>query len=205
MIAISLITIMLAAQQPQSTYEQVPAKPGEKCTICGMPLSEDDVALIVRGRRVPLAATMVDSFMTAPERYFAGMQPKGALFQEELGAPAGAVLGGISNGWFAFGTYVLIGLIFGGLSGYLAVSKGLTPIPHFFIGFALSVVGLLYVLVRRPLVKAGEVPAGLVKVPTTRTPQGCPHCGYTNHPAAQQCLQCNASLAPTVDSEVAHI
>ena len=205
MLAISFLTLMLAAQQPQATYEQVPAKPGEKCTICGVPLTDQDVALIVRGRRVPLNAMMVDSFMAAPEKHFADMQPRGALFQEELGAPPGAALGGISSGWFAFGAYVLIGLIFGGLSGYLAVSKGLAPIPHFFTGFTLNVFGFVYVLTRKPAVTAGDVPTGLVKVPTTRTPQACPRCGYTNHPSARQCLQCKASLAPTAESEVAHV
>ena len=104
-----------------SQYQSVPARPGELCTVCGTPLTEDDVALIVKGRRVPLNKAMVNAFLQNQEKYFTKMQPRGALFQEELDAPAGTALGGVSLGWFLFGSYVLVALIFGGMSGYAAV------------------------------------------------------------------------------------
>ncbi|MFQ5675448.1 MAG: hypothetical protein ACE5G1_06080, partial [bacterium] len=67
--------------------------------------------------------------MNNQEKYFAELQPKSALFQENFGAPPGAAQGGISLGWFLFGSYVLLALIFSGLSGHAAVSKGLNAIP----------------------------------------------------------------------------
>jgi hypothetical protein len=179
------------------------AKRGERCTVCGVELTEDDVALIVRGRRVPLNKSMIETFMENPEKYFAQKQPKSALFQEELASSTGATLGGISSGWFLFGSYVLVALIFAGLSGYTAVSKGLSPIPHFFIGFFLSALGYLYVLARPAAVKKGEIPEGLVKVPVTSMPLPCPACGYTNHPSARKCAACGGELQPQMESEVA--
>src|SRR5262249_3246397 len=135
--AICLLGVPLVAQETpaSSPYPVFPAKKGERCTVCGAPLGEDDVALIVRGRRVPLGKSMVDTFLADEEKYFAVKQPKAALFQEELTAPVGATQGGISWTWFLFGLYVLLSLIFGALSGYRAVSRGLQPIPYFFVGF----------------------------------------------------------------------
>jgi hypothetical protein len=112
-------------------------------------------------------------------------------------------LGGISFGWFLFGLYVLVALVFGGMSGYTAVSKGLKPIPHFFIGFFLSAFGYLYVLMRPAAAKKGEIPAGFVKVPTTNSPVPCAVCGYNNHPSAKQCAGCGGKLQPLIESEVA--
>jgi hypothetical protein len=163
------------------------------------------VALIVRGRRVPLDKSMVDTFLADEEKYFAEKQPKAALFQEELTAPAGVAQGGISGSWFLFGLYVLLSLVFGGLSGYRAVSKGLQPIPYFFLGFFFSALGYLYVLTCRPLAAKGTIPTGLVKVPVTLTPRACPMCGNTNHPAAHKCSACGGPLEPTLQSDVARV
>ena len=186
-------------------YPVVSAKIGEHCTVCGVALTEEDVALIVRGRRVPLNKEMVDTFLNDQEKYFSEKQPKGALFQEELQAPAGVAQGGISRGWFLFGLYVLAGLIGGGLSAYNAVSKGLRSIPYFFIGFFFNVLGYLYVLTRPSQAAEGTIPAGLVKVPTTQAPSACPACGNTNHPSACLCAACGVTLRPTRQSEVARV
>jgi hypothetical protein len=101
--------------------------------------------------------------------------------------------------------YVLIALIFSGLSGYTAVSKGLNAVPYFFMGFFFSAFGYLFVLTRPSAVKAGEVPAGLTKVHTTLEPVPCPKCGNTNHPAARKCLNCGVELQPLAESEVARV
>jgi hypothetical protein len=205
-LALCLFALPLWAQEnlPQTPYRAVRPKPGDYCTVGKVPLdTSKDVALVVRGRRVPLHHTMVDSFLRTQEKYFSQQQPKGALFQEELSAPAGAALGGISSGWFLFGLYVLVALVFGGMSGYTAVSKGLKPIPHFCIGFFLSALGYLYVLTRPAVAKKGEIPAGLVKVPTTNSPVPCATCGYNNHPSAKQCAGCGSHLQPLMASEVA--
>lgn len=189
------------AQEPQTQYMSMPPKPGERCIICKMPLSEDDVALMVRGRRVPLKNAMVDSFMNNQEKYFAALQPKSVLFQENMAA-IGTAQGGISSGWFFFGSYILIALVFSGLSGYAAVSKGLPPVPHYFIGFFFSVFGYIFVLTRSALTRKGEIPEGLVKVPTTHAPVPCEKCGNTNHPSAKKCSGCGAELEPQMQSEV---
>ena len=175
---------------------------GEYCTVCGAPLTEKDVALIIKGRRFPLDKTMVDAFMRRKEEYFSAKQMKGALFQEELTAPAGVAQSGISLTYFLVGLYILAALIFGGLSGYAAVSKGLQPIPSFFVGFFLSILGYLYVLTRPSLVARGDIPPGWVKVPITSSPVACPKCGNTNHPAANYCSVCKTKLEPMLQSEV---
>lgn len=199
-----LLVSPLRTQVTVTPSDTLPAKPGERCTVCGVTLDEESgVALIVRGRRVPLNKAMVDMFMDNPEKYFAKKQPKSALFQEELGTPAGVALGGISWGWFLFGLYVLVALIFGGLSGYAAVAKGLPPIPHFFIG--LTILGYLYVLTRPAAAPKGQIPAGLVKVPVTHAPLPCPACGNTNHPSAKKCAGCGNELQPQMESEVARV
>ena len=187
------------------SYPVFPAKPGEKCTVCGTPLTQDDLALIVKGRRVPLSRAMVQEFLRNQEKYFAGFEPKGALFQENMDAPDGTALGGISNGWFLFGLWVLFALVFAGLSGYVAVGKGLIPIRHFFIGLIFSAVGFLYVLTRPKVVREGEIPEGLTKVPTTASPVLCAKCGSANHPSARKCSMCGADLKPRVESEVARV
>jgi hypothetical protein len=120
-----------------------------------------------------------------------------------MNTPRSVVQSGISAGWFLFGLYVLVALIFGGMSGYTAVSKGLKPIPHFFIGFFLSAFGYLYVSTRPAAAKKEEIPAGLVKVSTTLAPIPCAQCGYMNHPSAKKCVGCGGKLQPIIESEVA--
>lgn len=205
-LAIWLLGPQLWAQETgtRSDYPVVSAKIGEHCTVCGVALTEKDVALIVRGRRVPLNKEMVDTFLNDQEKYFSQKQPKGALFQEELRAPAGVAQGGISLGWFLLGLYVLLGLIGGGLSAYIAVSKSLRSAPYFFIGFFFNALGYLYVLTR-PSRVVERIPSGLVKVPTTQAPLACPACGNTNHPTARRCAACGDNLQPASQSEVARV
>ncbi|MDH3252197.1 MAG: zinc finger Ran-binding domain-containing protein [Ignavibacteria bacterium] len=189
----------------QTDYRRLPAQVGENCTVGGTPLTEEDVALIVRGRRVPLHRLAVQEFLKNQEKYFAKLQPKGALFQEDLTGSERSALGRITWGWFLFGMYVLVALLFGGLSGYVAIMKGLSPVPNFFIGFVFSVPGYLYVLTRPRVKPQGEVPEGLVKVPTTSAPVPCPACGSMNHPSASKCAGCRTDLHPAVKSEVSKV
>ncbi|MCY3756543.1 MAG: zinc ribbon domain-containing protein [Acidobacteria bacterium] len=184
------------------TYSRVPAKNSELCTVCGAELTSDDVTLIVRGRRTPLCRAHVETFLNDLERSFYSQQPRGALFQEDLSAPPGTAQGGISQGWFLFGLLVLSSLIFGGLSGYRALSMDSPPLAPFFIGFFLNLPGFLYVISRRAGRDHGQVPRGLVKVPETAAPAPCPACGEVNHPTARQCLACGKELAPSQQSEV---
>lgn len=187
----------------KNPYPAVPAKVGEFCTVCGVPLDEKDVALIVKGRRFPVDKTMVQAFLESSPEYFRAKQVRTALFQEEFGAPSGTAQSGVGWKWFLVGLYVLTSVVFGGFSGYVAVSKGLSPISHFFAGFVLNAFGFLYVLTRPARLKTGIVPPGLVKVPVTHAPVACPKCGNTNHPSAARCLGCGALLTPSFQSEVA--
>lgn len=184
------------------TYSRVPAKDTELCTVCGAELTPEDVALIVRGRRIPLRQAHVETFLNNLERSFSSRQPKSALFQEDLSAPAGTAQGGISQGWFLFGLLVLSSLILGGLSGYRALSMGLPPLAPFFIGFFLNLPGFLYVISRPAGQGYLKVPKGLVKVPETVAPVTCPACGEVNHPTARRCLGCGKALHPSQPSEV---
>ena len=183
-------------------YSRVTAKNSELCAVCRTELTSEDPALIVRGRRTPLCQAHVETFLNNLERSFSSRQPRGALFQEDLSAPPGTAQGGISRGWFLFGLLVLSSLIFGGLSGYRALSMGLPPLAPFFIGFFLNLPGFLYVVSRPAGQGRGQVPQGLVKVPETAAPAACPACGEVNHPTARQCPGCGKELHPSQPSEV---
>lgn len=189
----------------QASYRSVPALPGERCTVCGAELGENGVALIVRGRRVPLDTAMVGEFLQNKEKYFARLQPKAALFQEELDAPRGTAQGGVSTGWFFLGLYVLTALVCGGLSAYAAIGKGLKPLSNFFIGFFCNIFGYIYVLSRPRERGKHDVPPGLVKVPVTSAPMPCPACGSANHPTASRCATCHRILNPLSPSEVSKV
>jgi hypothetical protein len=201
-----VVLVALSVQTGKTTdstsveYPMVPAHVGEHCTVGGDPLSEKDVALIVRGRRVPLNRLAVQHFLDHQERYFARFEPKSALFQEDMSPKASTALGGISFGWFLFGLYILVGLLFSGLSGYAAIAKGLAPRFHFFLGFLFGPIGFIYVVTRKGRPHE-EVPGGLVKVPVTSSPVPCPACGAMNHPTARTCATCHSPLHPATASE----
>ena len=100
----SILTGALLADRSETAnpYAVVPARVGEYCTVCGSPLTEDDVALIVKGRRFPVDKSMVDVFLKNPQAYFRTKQIRGALFQEELqaaGATQSALTWGMVSVW----------------------------------------------------------------------------------------------------------
>jgi hypothetical protein len=208
--ATKLLTVLLlsvpmfaSGSQPQSQYPTTNAKAGEVCVVCGMPVSSDDIAILLKGRRMPVMKTMAAAVLKNPEIYFQKKQAKGALFQEDFQAPSGATWAGVSLGWFLGGLYVLSALIFGALSGTTAIAKGLPPISSFFAGLGLSVFGYLYVLTRPARTSTPNL-GGWVKVPVTQRPLSCPACGNANHPAAAACSACHASLSPQGRSDLCH-
>src|SRR5262249_13451233 len=136
--------------------------------------------------------------MSAPA-FFASLQPQGALFQGSP-EPASPLLGV----WFFLGLWVVLGLVCGAASAYIAVTRGLPPIPWFFRGLAVNLVALGWVRTRAPAdpsVFPQGVPRGLRKVPSTRAPLPCPRCGEENHPSARACATCRGALDPRVDAE----
>jgi len=201
-LALSSAFLIGSETQPQPRYPTVAAKAGEICIVCGMPVSSGDIAIILKGRRLPVMKDMAAAVLKNPEIYFKHKQAKGALFLEDFQAPSGAVQDGVSVGWFLAGLYVLSALFFGGLSGTAAIARGLPPISSFFFGLGLSVFGYVYVLTRPSRRVSRSVSAGLVKVPVTQSPLACPQCGDTNHPAAAACAACHVSLSPQGQSDL---
>lgn len=172
---------------------------GERCIVCKQQIHGDDVIEVrYQGRRFFVKAEMLADFDAEPLRYFEDLQARSGLFDERA---VGA--GKVSYGWLAFGTYVVVGLVFAALCGYLAIGRGHLPLPWFFAGLAGNVAALFVLLKspRGPL--EGGMPPGLTKVPVTRAPVPCPGCGATNHPVATECGGCGAELTPVVEPETA--
>jgi len=180
----------------KENYPRVDVHSGDHCTVSGLPLTPDDVVLLVDGRRVPLKKDAVDIFLNNQEKYFSKLQPKSALFTEDMGQPDS-----LSMGWFLFGIYVLIGLIFAALTSHKAVGKGLGPIPWFFAGLVFNILGYIAVMAKRSAA-TGNIPEGFKKVPLTSEPVFCPNCGYENHPSAKKCSRCDFTLDPHEISEI---
>lgn len=180
---------------PAIEYTRAEIMPGDRCLVSGLPLEEDDIAILVLGRRVPLKREALEIFLENPDTYFSALQPKGALFAEDIIRPKR-----ISLGWFFFGAYVLVGLIFGALCAHEAIMRGLPPHRCFFYGLLINVFGYLLIRMERAD-GAPDIPSGLVKVPLTSRPNPCPYCGHQNHPTARRCSGCGADLVPKKISE----
>ncbi len=177
--------------------ERAPARPGEICIVCGKPIGKDDVVYLVNGRRVPLHANVCYArFAADPWKYLALVSPHGAF----LGS--GGEEAGVSLGWFFFGLYVLVGLLFAALSAQAAVNRGLQPVRWFIAGLALNAVGYLLLLLRTKVPAESLAARSIHHAPVTRSPRACPKCGEPVHPSARRCPNCGAELEPQVASEV---
>jgi len=181
--------------------KRVPPKDGEICALCNRPIGADDPVYLVHGQRVALhAAEMAEPGAAARlQTLLAQLRPRGAFIGAES-APAQ-----LSAGWFLFGIYVLVGLLFGALCAHHALHTGYNPITWFFAGLVFSLPGYLVLLTRpkQEVVAPAGIPSGLRKIAATHAPAACPKCGTENHPSAAQCLGCGASLQPQLTSEVA--
>ena len=185
-----------------ATYAVVEPRAGETCIVCDKTVGAEDRVYEVEGQRVPVhTGACDDAFRRAPGHFLARLKPRGAFLGAEpnLGP-------NFSLGWFAFGIYVLLGLVFGAFCAYRAVNHALRPLPWFLAGFFLNVFGFL-ALVTRPAGDSGVagLPPGLVKVPTTYSPRVCPRCGEMNHPSATSCVGCGNKIEPLVTSEVSRV
>ncbi len=187
------------AQSPgtDSQLMRVPTKPGDICVVCGTALKDSGTAILYKGRRVPLAnQEMLQQFLDRPEHYFAKLQPRGALFQEET-------VTNVSRrwGWFIFGVWVFVALLCAAIGAGLSLRKGYPPVKGFFIGLIGSLFGVAW-MAARPARTNVRLPPHLAKLPTTAAPLACPSCGALNHPAAKKCPTCGAGLTPQITSEV---
>jgi hypothetical protein len=210
--AVSLVLMVttahsLVGQEPGkmvAPYTIVEARAGETCIVCDKAVGATDRVYEVEGQRAPVHVGACDNaFRRNPGHFLARLKPRGAFLGAEpnLGP-------NISWRWFAFGIYVLLGLVFGGVCAYRAVSHALKPLPWFLAGFFLNLLGFL-ALVTRPAGDSSRAPAGLppglVKVPTTYSPRACPRCGEMNHPSATSCVGCGNKIAPLLTSEVTRV
>jgi len=175
---------------------------GTPCLACGRTIREDQQRCVIRRerRRIELHVDhCLESWRDSADRLFGRVQAKGALFD----AAATSVLG---PRWdvFAFSIYVLVGVVFGALTAYVAVDRGHHPVRWFFAGVLFNVLAFGAILLAgRGRHDAGPegVPPGLRKVPRTRTPRRCDECGTLVHPAADRCPKCGTALEPRADAE----
>jgi hypothetical protein len=170
------------------------ARAGEICIVCNNRVSTQDDCYLVDGQRIVVHAAVCNGqFLSHPGQYMAPLRPNDILF--------GVFHSRVPSGWFWAGIYVLLGLVFGGLSAHRAIATGRAPLRWFLAGLLFSVVAYLYLLAARPEA-AVALPPGLHKLPLTRDPLPCPNCGHGNHPSALRCSRCGRNLEPTASSEV---
>ena len=175
---------------------------GEQCLVCNKSVFDMNVVEVrYKGRVFHVAdGKMFQVFQADPQTYFRKLQARSVLF-DEMAVQSRQM----SMGWLGLGLYVLLGLITGAACAYVAIAKGLRPVPWFFGGLFGSVVAIVAVFAaptRRDLTAPAGIPSGLAKVPTTYGPQKCNGCGSENHPSATKCSGCGSTLTATVESEV---
>lgn len=173
---------------------------GDFCIVGDETHDHLDRVFLYKGRWVgvcpPHAEVLLNSDSLA--YYFARLQPKGALYQED------AVQGAdrpIRLGWFIFGVWVAVALVAGAVAANISLKKGLPAIRGFFIGLFGSILGLIYVMMQ-PAKETVELPSRLAKIPTTAAPNICPECNGQNHPSAKKCSNCGHELSPEIESEL---
>lgn len=207
--ALSLLTSThIATQARQSTGAgaqtaaddavELRRKPGEgeECIVCGEIIDGGEVVeLRMHGRTFFVATELLEDFRSDPDKFFAKLQARSALF-DEVGTNMGL------GSWpFWIGLYCLVGLLFSAICGYLAVTAGMPPVQWFFAGLIGNVAALIVLLAARKNAGGAAAPPGLAKVPGTASPRSCPSCGSLNHPHANTCSGCAAELNPVMVSE----
>lgn len=194
---ITSATLLLAEPSALSVEARqaprIPVQIGDHCIVCGTPLTEEDVVLQLRGRRVPLNKNWLEEFVNNPEQYFYKLQPKGALFTEPARHSA------MRWAWFALGLIVLVLLANGGLAASMALRRGLSPGPWFVKGVSGNIFAILQIS-RQAEIDPTSAEC-FTKIPSTSAPLACTTCGHENHPLADRCNGCNAALNPQRISE----
>lgn len=192
-----------AAANQQTPRRDVSELQDASCTVCPKPIDGEGVEIRYRGRTLRFHPGACEHHWTEdPDGVFARVSPRGANFAESP-----SLVARLRDGWFGFGTYVLVGLLSGAACAYIAVGRGRVAASWFFLGLLFNVLALLAVLVQRKLATRDPegVPSGMNKVPVTRTPLRCNSCGSENHPSATQCLACGSALKSTAASELSFL
>jgi hypothetical protein len=176
------------------------APPAAGCVVCGGPAGADALEETYAGRRVLVCRNCGEAaWLANRDVVMTKLQARGALFDEH------AETGSLVSGWMWFGVWALAGVICAAASCYVALSKGLDPLPWMLASLAFNVVALLLVAMRArgdTSALPQGVPAGLAKIPETRAPSACPNCRAANHPSAARCSACGAALTAAGASEV---
>lgn len=174
---------------------------GSLCVVCGEQIHVHEPVYLINGQRVPLhgpGSACDIAFRKDPAKFLVALQPRGAFLGGEPSQ--------VSFGWFVFGSYVLLGLLFGGLCGQAALHRGLAPMRWYLAGFFLNVFayGAVLLTKHKAMNAPAGIPAGLGKIAATYAPAKCA-CGAENHPSAGKCSSCGKALTPTVASEVSRV
>lgn len=178
---------------------RVESRDGETCITCGKPITKHDVTYMVEGQRVAVHnGPCLGALAAKPVEWLSTLKPHGAFLD------ATAANAGLSSGWLFFGSYILLGLIFGALAAHRAFSVGRDPLVWLAVGFLTNIIGYAVLLALPPqeVHALAGVPSGLGKIAATYAPEACPACGAENHPAARACSGCGGALTPHIISEV---
>lgn len=195
------LLLLLIISPPVSAKER-PAS-GD-CVVCDGPAGVQAIVEQFKGRWVTICPGKCGEHWNAnPDQFFLKLQSNGALFDENSISQETA-----SDGLLYLVCYFLIGLMFGAMCAYVALTNGHNPVFWFLAGFLVNILALIVILLKDhgdlSQLPAG-VPPGLSKIPATYDPVSCPGCGRENHPSAGHCSACGAALDPTVNSEVSRL
>jgi len=199
LLVLPLWPAVIAAIEPPV---RLPPDPNElpssfHCPVDGEPVEDGRYGAVWQGRRYFMdREECLQMFLRNPEPYAREIEPRAALFSAPN--PGRSTYGPF---FFYFGVYVVLGLLSGGVTAYVAVQKGLDARFWFFIGLLLNVIAIVAVV----NCQGQEVlfqRKGLCNTPQTHEPDSCASCGRLNHPSATRCSGCGQPLEPTVKSEV---
>jgi hypothetical protein len=185
----------LALQNEIESARLVPAELNERCAFSGQLLPPGTSVRILRGRRLPLMpdAALEADLRTRPEKYFALVQPSGALFTESGPGEVGHYV------WVYLGFGVIVLMILAGFAGQMAIRRGLEPGGWFLQGLCGNVLAPFLLRTRGSSVET--LAPGHTKPHRTAMPKHCAACGNENHPSASKCSMCHASLDAAYQSE----
>lgn len=171
---------------------------GEQCLVCSQSIDDETaVAIRYKGRVFHVKESMLEEFRSDPDAYFRQLEARSGLFDEQAVGRRPPW-----TGWLVFGVYVVAGLVCGALAVGLALRRSRRALPWFFAGLVGNVLALIALLLAGPAAGGPRtLPAGLAKIPSTRAPLPCPHCGAENHPSASACTTCGGAIAPVVSAE----
>ncbi len=176
---------------------------GEHCIVLHKPLDSNDVVLIIDGQRIGVKRGCLKDFFKNKDKYLAQMQPRGALFDEQSGSDD--AINVLNSFWFWISMYIFTCLMISGLTGYIAISRGLHVSKCVALGLIFNVVGLAIVLFQSRGKDVRNIPRGFGRRHKTYDPVICEGCGAELHPSATVCSGCGMKIKPMVKSEVENV